>query len=260
MERVSVVTGVASGIGKATAELLRSRGERVIGVDLHDADVIADLSTAEGLEAMVRDVEAASGGVVDSVYSIAGVLVDSPLTVKVNFFGMVGTLVGLRPLLAKSQAPRAQGIASLASISPVDDALVNAMLAGDREAALARAEAVVGSQIPFFIYNSTKQAFARWVRRHAATPEWAGASITLNAVAPGAVLTPMIATMFDDPQIVGEQEAIPAGSAVLKDVAQPSEVAALLGWLGSTANSHLCGQIIFIDGGSEVIMRQDSTW
>ncbi|MCL2470862.1 MAG: SDR family oxidoreductase [Propionibacteriaceae bacterium] len=120
---------------------------------------------------------------------------------------------------------------------------------------VARAEAVVGSQIPFFIYNSTKQAFARWVRRHAATPEWAGASITLNAVAPGAVLTPLIASMFDDPQIVDDQAVIPEGSALLKDVAQPSEVAALLGWLGSTANSHLCGQIIFIDGGSEVIMR-----
>ncbi len=46
MTRTSVVTGAASGIGKATKELLESRGERVIGVDIHDADIIVDLTTA----------------------------------------------------------------------------------------------------------------------------------------------------------------------------------------------------------------------
>ena len=43
-----VVSGAASGIGAATAALLREQGGRVITVDLHDADVTADLGTAEG--------------------------------------------------------------------------------------------------------------------------------------------------------------------------------------------------------------------
>lgn len=42
--RTYVVTGAASGIGAATAELIRERGHKVIGVDLRDADVTADLS------------------------------------------------------------------------------------------------------------------------------------------------------------------------------------------------------------------------
>ena len=46
MSRTYVVTGSASGIGKATTELLTERGERVVGVDTHDADVTVDLSTA----------------------------------------------------------------------------------------------------------------------------------------------------------------------------------------------------------------------
>ncbi len=46
--RTYVVTGSASGIGAATALMLRARGDRVVGVDLKNADVEADLSTAVG--------------------------------------------------------------------------------------------------------------------------------------------------------------------------------------------------------------------
>lgn len=60
--RTVVVTGSASGIGKALGELLRSRGDRVIGVDLHDADVVADLSTDDGRASVVEQVRDLSGG------------------------------------------------------------------------------------------------------------------------------------------------------------------------------------------------------
>ena len=46
MARVIVVTGAGSGIGKATADLLKQRGETVIGVDLKGADLEVDLSNA----------------------------------------------------------------------------------------------------------------------------------------------------------------------------------------------------------------------
>lgn len=48
MDRTYVVTGAASGIGAATARYCRGRGGRVIACDLQDADVVADLATAEG--------------------------------------------------------------------------------------------------------------------------------------------------------------------------------------------------------------------
>ncbi|HXQ58693.1 MAG TPA: hypothetical protein VN799_01300, partial [Acidimicrobiales bacterium] len=46
--RTIAVSGSASGIGSAVRQRLEKSGLRVIGVDRHDADVIADLSTAEG--------------------------------------------------------------------------------------------------------------------------------------------------------------------------------------------------------------------
>ena len=48
MSRTYVVTGSASGVGASTAALLRDRGDRVVGVDLRDAEVEADLSTPDG--------------------------------------------------------------------------------------------------------------------------------------------------------------------------------------------------------------------
>ena len=56
MKRTYVVSGSASGIGAATAALLRDRGDRVVGVDLRDADVVADLSSARGRTAAVAGV------------------------------------------------------------------------------------------------------------------------------------------------------------------------------------------------------------
>lgn len=260
MSRVSVVTGAASGIGQATARVLAERGDRVIGVDLRGTEVSADLSTEEGLAGMVEAVTQLSGGVVDGVFAIAGLAQETPPTVAVNFFGMVGTLEGLRPLLLKSSAPRAQGIASLASIMPVDDDLVAALTAGDRAAAMARAGEIAtpGLAAGGPIYDSTKKAFAQWIRRNAPTEKWAGASIPLNGIAPGVIRTPMTAGLLETQQAT--EQLLQVAPMPLNGIAPPEAPAQLLAWLGSEANTHLCGQIIFIDGGGEVLQRGDSTW
>ena len=46
----------------------------------------------------------------------------------------------------------------------------------------------------------------------------------------------------------------------LNGIADAAVVARLLAWLGSEENTHLCGQVIFVDGGSDVVIRGDSTW
>lgn len=259
MARTYVITGAASGIGKATKELLESRGSTVIGVDLHDADVTVDLTTAEGRAALVDAVGRLSGGTVDAVLAIAGLAIPAPATVSVNFFGMVATLEGLRPLLLGSPAPRAVGVSSMASLHPLDDELVRHMTAGDEVAALARAEVLAkDTQLRNLIYSSTKKAFAQWVRRSGPTPEWAGASIPLNAVAPGVIETPMTSGMMATEQ--ARSELLKLVPMPLNGIAQPIVVARLLAWLTSEENTHLCGQVVFVDGGSDVVIRGDTTW
>ena len=191
MSRTIVVTGAASGIGKASAELLQERGDTVIGVDLKGTDVNVDLTTTEGRTALVEQVSSISGGKIDGILAIAGLAHPIPATVGVNFFGMVATLDGLRPLLAGSDAPRAAGVASMASLNPVDDELVAAMTAGDEAAALARAEILAGDESTgYLIYGSTKKAFAQWIRRSAPTDDWAAAMAEQTAAAPAPAPAP----------------------------------------------------------------------
>jgi len=67
------------------------------------------------------------------------------------------------------------------------------MTARDEAAGVARAEVLAGEPETggALIYGSTKKAIAQWIRRNAPRREWAGASIPLNAVAPGIIRTPM---------------------------------------------------------------------
>ncbi|WP_308800011.1 SDR family oxidoreductase [Agromyces silvae] len=144
--------------------------------------------------------------------------------------------------------------------APPDDALLHAFLDGDEASALARAAelAAAGPEHANLIYGTSKRALARWVRRHAATPEWAGAGIALNGIAPGVVNTPMTADLTateDAKAALLEQVPMPLNGFV-----EPQEIAQLLLWLSGEEMAHLCGQIIFIDGGSDAVIRGDSTW
>lgn len=259
MARTYVITGSASGIGRATRDLLVSHGHRVIGADVADADVVADLATVDGRAHLVDEVTAISGGTVDAVLAVAGLSSPTVATAAVNYFGAVATLEGLRPLLAGSSAPRALAVSSMAALFPADEELLGAFAAGDEPGALARAEALAADpQTGGLIYGTSKQALSRWVRRAAPTPEWAGAGIALNAVAPGVVRTPMTAAYTATEE--GRRQLAEMVPMPLNGFFEPEDAAELLVWLTSEANAHLCGQIIYIDGGSDAVMRGDSVW
>lgn len=253
MARTIAVSGSASGIGEALAGLLRDRGDRAIGIDLHDADVCADLGTPEGRSRAVAEVLELAGGTLDGVVACAGVSHFTVLPVKVNFFGAVALLDGLRPALAAARAPRAAVVGSISGTHPVDDAIVRACLDGEETAALEAAAKVVEAGAGNKTYPSSKSALAQWLRRACVTPEWAGAGIPLNAIAPGVVKTPMSAPLFEDEAMFKVMnEAVPMP---LHGYADASVIAEALAWLVSPANTHMTGQIIYVDGGAEPTLR-----
>lgn len=253
MTRRAVVTGSASGIGRATAALLAAQGCEVLGVDLKDADVCADLGTAEGRAQVVEAITAA-----DVIVACAGITGANRAVPSVNFFGVVELLDGLRPVLARGTDPRAAVIGSVSSVHPLDDELVALLLARDEPAAQARADDVLAAGHAPLLYSSSKAALARWVRRTAVSPEWAGAGIALNAVAPGVVLTAMSDALVHDPRMREVMDrAVPMP---LNGYAPAEAVAAPLAFLVSPANTHVTGQVLFVDGGAEATLRGDGIW
>ena len=119
MSRTFVITGAGSGIGKTTAQILRDRGDTVIGVDLRGAEVSADLSTSEGRLAAAAEATSLAGGTVDAVIACAGLAIPKTITAAVNYYGMTEFLEAMQPALTASAAPRVALISSMASLQPV---------------------------------------------------------------------------------------------------------------------------------------------
>jgi NAD(P)-dependent dehydrogenase (short-subunit alcohol dehydrogenase family) len=244
---VVAITGSAGGIGRALHKRLEDDGHRVVGVDITGAEVVADLSTADGRRGMVEDVAAACDGALDGVVAGAGIMGEPGSTVvSINYFGAVATLEALRPLLIPGGSAVAISSNSCTTQPGIPAALVDACLEGDEERARELADQHGGTTS----YGSSKLALARWVRRQAA--EWAGAGLRLNAVAPGFVRTPMTAGHEDFIFSLGDVYPIPVGRA-----AEPEEVAALIALLLSDEGRFFAGSVIFVDGGSDAAVRAD---
>lgn len=242
------ITGAASGIGAATRRQVEAAGHTVVGVDLRDAEVVADLSTPEGRAAMVDGVGAASGGTLDGLVVAAGVNGGGPpLVVSVNYFGAVATLEGLRPLLARGTDAAAVAVSSNSSttMQGVDPAIVDACLRGDERAARAAAGEIVD-------YPSSKLALARWVRRQAPSAGWIGEGVRLNAVAPGPTATPMTEDLAFPVLDLGDAYPVP-----IQRVATADEQAAAIAFLLSRAASYVVGVVLPVDGGGDAAARAD---
>lgn len=252
-QRTYVVSGAASGIGAATAELLRDRGHRVIGVDRRDADVIADLSTGAGRAAAVAGVQDRTDVVHGLVpcAGVAGLTGDDPrLVISVNYFGATGLVRGLRPQLA---AAGSSSVVLLSSNSVTcqpgwSTAVADACLADDEAAAHAAAAGVDA----LMVYPSTKAALAWWARREGIAAPWIGAGIRLNAVAPGLIATPMTDRLRDDPVLGVFADSYPTA---IDRPGRPEEVAAAIAFLLSDAATLVIGSVIFVDGGTDAIMN-----
>lgn len=271
MGRVCVVTGSASGIGAATASLLRHQGFCVIGNDLHDAEVVADLTTTNGRASFVRGVSRLAGGRIDAVVANAG---GGPpeTSLALNFFGAVATLEGLRPLLENSPAPRAVAVSSIASLRSTPAEIIEKCLEMDEPGAIAAARTALeqgrrgnkgtgglpnSSGTPLDLYGAAKRALQHWCRRVAPTEEWAGAGIILNVVALGFYDTAAAAYVLSNPGLRASMAAL----APLRGSfpGRPEEAAALLAWCISPENSQMTGQILFADGGYEAQLQKDNT-
>jgi NAD(P)-dependent dehydrogenase (short-subunit alcohol dehydrogenase family) len=243
--RVVLVTGAASGIGRATAELFAAMGARVVAsdVDAHrGAATIADLRQAG------RDVVFAAADVTDgdAVTALVAGAVDTygRLDCAANCAGIGGG----HALTHEYPDDRWDQIVStnrrgtwLAMRREID-----ALLAQGDGGAIVNVSSTLGVRgSPLASAYSAGKHGVLGLTRTAAI-EYAPAGIRVNAVCPGAIDTPMMDETFK--QFPGFRESL-LGFVPMGRMGQPSEVAAAIAWLSSDAASFITGECLAVEGG-----------
>lgn len=254
------MTGADSGIGALVAERLAAAGGTVIRCGLGPGlEITADLSEPVGPDLVAAEAARLATAGLDGVALVAGSAAPSTQTVRLNYFGTLAVLRALRPQLLRSAAPRAVLVSSASSLSAGSADLIQACLRDDEPAAGRAAERLIDRGRGSVIYRSTKIAVNRWVRRNAGGPEWAGSGIPLNVVVPGIVDTETARrTMLGDPagaRVLAEALPQPLG------LPGPAAAAAdAVAWTVGAENSFMAGQLIFVDGGADVVLRGDGPY
>ena len=249
-----VMSGCATGIGAATRQALEAAGHKIIGIDIRDAEVIADLSSAAGRQQAIAATLEQCAGALDGIVLCAGLGPQTKVVgnvVSVNYFGATELMDAFLPALKNGHQPAAVVISSVASAHlPFEkNPLAPALEAGDE----ARARAIVenaGEQGGNLAYAGSKNALTVAVRKRAA--DWGRAGVRLNTIAPGATETPLLQAGLQDPRY---GESIAKFVPPLGRRAEPAEMASVIAFLMSPGAAYVHGAQIVIDGGIDAMMR-----
>lgn len=245
-------------MGFQAAAKLRELGHTVIGVDLKDAEVIADLSTPHGRAEAAAAVLSLAGDRLDGAVLAAGLgpgpgADRSRMIAEVNFLGVVELLEAWRPALAAAKRAKVVVLASnsTTTVPMVPGRTIRALLARDTDKAV-RSLRLLGRNGSALMYAASKIAVSRWIRQHAVSTPWAGAGIRLNALAPGAILTPLLQSQLDDPR---EGRAVRKFPVPVGGFGDAGQLADWICFMLSDSADFLCGSIIFVDGGTDAFFR-----
>jgi NAD(P)-dependent dehydrogenase (short-subunit alcohol dehydrogenase family) len=253
--KVIIITGAGMGLGYAAAKELASLGAHLVLVDYNEKElanaaadiskefpkvktisVLADVSNEAAVKNYV-DEAVKTFGRIDGLYNNAGIEgkqasiteYDVNIFKKVIDINLMGVYYGLRYVIPVMQKQKFGRIVNVASVGGIRGVL---------------------NQMP---YVASKHAVSGMTKN--AALEYGKDGILTNAIAPGAILTPMVAEAFKEvnPQDPKAAEREYAQRNPTRRLGQPHEIAKLVAFLLSEDNGYVNGQTIAIDGGESNI-------
>jgi NAD(P)-dependent dehydrogenase (short-subunit alcohol dehydrogenase family) len=237
--KVALITGGNSGIGYATAQLLKEKGATVVisgsnaantakaAAELDAKGIVADVKDLNQIETLINETVSAFGKI-DYLFINAGVATFYPIegltedhfdtTMDINFKGAVFTLNKAIPSLAAN-----------ASVVFLSTSMVQLTMENSA------------------IYTASKAAMNAFAK--IAAMELAPKGIRVNIVSPGTITTPIYQKLgFPEENLNGFKNAMIANTP-LKRFGEPVEIAEAVAFLFSDSSKYTTGSELIIDGG-----------
>lgn len=239
--KVALVTGAATGIGRATVERLAAEGASVVAGVAEPgqaalveafAPLVLDVRSEEAWEAAIATIERERGGLdilVNSagIHRVGGALeTDRALWEEVMAVNLWGTFLGCRAAIPALRRRGGGAIVNLASI--------NALTAAPRAAAYAASKGGVRALTMALAIDHAREG------------------IRINCVCPGAVATPLLEGVIASAPDPAAMRELLAERHPMGRIARPEEVAAVIALLASEDASFMTGLAVPVDGGRSI--------
>jgi NAD(P)-dependent dehydrogenase (short-subunit alcohol dehydrogenase family) len=231
--KVALVTGAAGGIGTAVASAFAEAGALVVGVDLADADVAADLTLADDAQRAVLHA-AERHGRLDVVVNGAGIsgrrYGDGPVDVctEVAWDRVLETNLKSVYLVSRYAVPELE---RAGGGSIVNVASVLGLVGGDQDWST-------------HAYAASKGGVIALTRAMAVT--FAPRGIRVNVICPAVIDTQQAARVREDERLRARLREL---QPLTGDLGRPEDVAAAALYLASPSSGFVTGAVLPVDGG-----------
>jgi len=243
--KVAIITGGASGMGRATALLFAAEGANVVVADLNESggEEVANLASKGGARSVFQRTDVSAEADIAALVARA---VDEfgRLDVMFNNAG-IGGAVGPLERISVEDWDRTQAVCLRGVFLGIKHA-VGPMRAGGGGAIISTASiAGIDGYPNLHAYSAAKAGVVNLTR--SAALEFARDHIRVNCIAPGGVATPIVYGLAENRNAV---EELLAKGQPLPRAGQPEDIAQAALFLASDASGFVTGHTLVVDGGA----------